>query len=716
MRNQRFTAALTAAIGEIQTAVQNDGYSVSDQVAKGTYSQEGIEAFATRGAQETEGVARQLATILGDLDPQFENIDAASLESSESMKAGVIAFLAAKNPSAYHSKALKHGDSSAISLESIYSGIGGEIDVAGLDQYSQESFDETELNNFAAQNIVYNILASRQDAFAEAFFPTKVISPAEGGLSITVDQQEAIELKQHGTTGARTDVDRRRLIDAYSDHRILARPATKLVPYAREDNSADASFVAEADVPAAVLDVNGTGVRTRPLKMGQQINLLGLSQAPGTLNGETLDNTDQIAPGMKLNQIFVKLDDGTDQEVLALTTSSLSRNQFRKSHEGQGREIVLNFITSSLVLDKNTKTVAGVDSALLAGEVATPNLVVRLSVSVNGNGNVDSGMVNIHASKLAVESVVDENGEEIALDAGAGKAVVDRLEALKTTVFGYTLDARRSNSNWRSTGTIIDVTPYKESYAVEPGYPITVLTPTEENQHGAKISGMVNAARIRNSNNAVTMLMNYAEQLQAFSEALARGVRTDLLGAGRHIVKPFFIEDEVDVADRIVVQRSGSRSEDVSRVIVDAIRDVAFKMYRDSNYGPALDLATGGTAAKPKLLIGCDVIVERWLNITADDRLMGGQMDYEIVSTNDQRLKDTIYLTFTRNRPGSDDGLSFGVHAYMPELIQRVTTNRGGSTAKNDRVIPRSIHVPVLPVLAKLNVVKLKEAVTNTTP
>jgi hypothetical protein len=227
---------------------------------------------------------------------------------------------------------------------------------------------------------------------------------------------------------------------------------------------------------------------------------------------------------------------------------------------------------------------------------------------------------------------------------------------------------------------------------------------------------MINAARVRNSNNAITTLLNYAEQLEAYTEAMSRGVKTDILGAGRHVVRPFFFTNTINVADRVTSISSHERAEDVSRVLVDAIRDAAYRMYRDSNYGPALDLANAGTETKPVLLIGCDAVTARYLNVTADERLMGGEMDYRIVSTNDDRMEDNIFLTFTRERPGSEDGLSFGVHAYMPELIQRVTTNRGGSTAKNDRVVPRNIHVPVLPVMSRLEVLNLKEAVTNTAP
>lgn len=717
MSKTRFADRISEVLGDLDTVMKTNGQAVSAPVISGTYSQEGNAAHFHRDFEDqTRGLREEVSRVLGELDEEFSN-ESMSLESSEPMRAGVIAALASQHPAQYHKEAITSSrDSSLLSLESVYSGLGGEVDVAPSDAYSQESFDETELNSFSAQNIVFNVLASRQDAFAEAFFPTKVIAPSEGGIKITVDRQEVIDYAQHKTDGSGLNMNRRNLIEAYADHRILARPATELVPWAKEDNSADANFVAESDVASKSLEIAGHSVRTRPLKMGRKMNFLGLSQHPGLVDNGVLDLTDQIAPGARLKNVYLKLDDSTDVEIIRFNTEHMSRNQFKKSAEGQGREVVMNFVTESLPLDGKTQTIAQADSALLKTVVEDQNVVVRLGLSVNGNGNLDRGELQLNASPIHVEAVIDAAGEELSLTETVGKAVVDKMEALKATIIGYDLAARRSNSNWRSTGALIDVTPYTESYAIEPGYPISVLTPTDETQNGAKISGMINAARVRNSNNAITTLINYAEQLEAHTEAMARGVKTDVLGAGRHVVKPFFRAEEIDVSTRVESISSHERAMDVSRVLVDAIRDAAYRMYRESNYGPALDLANAGTATKPIVLIGCDAVTERYLNIQADDRLLGGQMDYRIVSTNDRRVSDSIFLTFTRERPGSEDGLSFGVHAYMPELIQRVTTQRGGSTAKNDRVVPRNIHVPILPVMAKLDVLNLKEAIANTTP
>lgn len=713
MSKSRFTEELNSALKTLEVELSGHRGTVTDTVVAGTYSQESAGVMAKNIGHETNGIRSTVVNTLKELLPELSTEAMADFSDiSESMKAGVIAYLASQEPTEYNKSALgRIASDGSVSLEGLMSGIGGEIETLSESELSMEAFDSTPISNYAPQNIVFNVLASRQDPFAEGFFPTKVLAASEGGLKITVDRQEAIDLATHDRNGNALNDNRRNLIDAYADAELLNRPATELVPYKPEDGSADANFVAAADVAPTVAKVSGHSIRTAPLKMGRSLNLKGVSQHPGLLDNNLLTSDDQIAPGMKLVKLYLKGTHEANSEVFSVDTQFLGRNQFKKSHEGQGREVVLNFITKAIPFSKMTKTIAGDATALY--DAIPDNYTVSLKMSVTGNGNLDSGMIELNSSSITVAAIADADGKEVSLTEGQGADIVALFEARPITAIGYNLSARRSNSNWRSTGLIIDVTPYTESHAIMPGYPISVRTPTDENQNGAKISGMVNAARIRNSNNAVTTLINYGEMLENYQTALKSGVRMDIYGAARHIVKPYYNFTSVDVEDALSNMTSTGRVSDVSNVIVNAIRDEAYRMYRESNYGPALDLAHAGTVTKPKVVIGCDEVVKRYLQMVANESLLGEHMDYEIVGTNDSRMKDQIYMSFTRNRPGSDDGLTFGVHAYVPELIQRVVTSHNNSTVKNDRVIPHNLHIPVLPVLTRLEVVKLKEAVQN---
>lgn len=718
---KRFTSQLNSTIQEVERQIKNFGNLYSGKVVEGTYSQESMSTFDRNFSQESQEARQELATVLRDIDPEFREDELSQEAISESMRAGLIAHVASQNPAEYHRAALQNIRSDAFSLESLSSGVGGEIDVAGISDYSNESFDNTQLAHFAAQNVVYNVLASRQSAFAEAFFPTKVVTPAEGGIEITVDRQEVHDYAQHERSGSqRLGLNRRNLMDAFVDHEILSKPSTELIPDA--DNGDNRFFIDSDFVANRPVTYYGETIQTRPLRIGRQMNFMGLCQHPGLIHNGVLDLTDQIAPGMRLSKLYIGMEgdiSGTQvKEALRFDVEHMGRNQFKKSWEGRGRGVMLNFSTTTLTIDGDTSAASGGNPAHLEDLIHNDSEVslVQLGVTVSGNASLDTGEVELNASELRVVSVYDVNGEIMDDSNTKVQDIKARLEDRNVRVAGYTLSARRSNSNWRSVGTLIDVTPYTESYAIEPGYPISVLTPTSEQEYGSKISGMVNAARIRNSNNAVTTLLNYAEQLNAYKAAAAAGAEIDIVGASRHIVKPFYETRTIDVESATLSEKSSERFIDIARVLIDNLRDIAYRMYSNSNYVSALDMATSGTDSRPVVLIGTDNVIARFLNIeNIAGGIMGDHMDYRVVSTTDQRLRGKIFMTFTREAPGSEDGLSFGVHAFIPELIQRVTTQRQGSTAQNDRVIPRSIHVPVLPILAEVNVDNLSEALSSHT-
>ena len=707
---------MQGVITSLQTICQSSAGSINSSAVGATFTTEDAGFMESTFGLETKQLNGEITGALEELGEHFDSLSVEDGSLTESMRAGmIIAVASMESPGKYHQAALKCADGN-FSSESLNSGVGGNINVISeSDNFTVESFDETELRNFAGQNILFNVLASQQDAVAEALFPTKVVSPSEGGVEITVDRQEVIQYGDHPTDGSVINIDRKNLLAAFADASILSAESTELIPYARVDNTADANFVPDAVIGTVNRTIGDVSVPTRPLLIGKQMNLLGLSQHPGLIDNGILNASDQISNGAKLKTIYIQMttaaEDGIGDGVISFNVSNLTRNQFKKSAEGSGREMVLNFITETLVA---TSTTTLIDDATLlntilttisAGTIAT----ATLGVSLQGNLDLSTGTLSVNASDLHVSNALNAAGESISVD--PLQAQIDGLTQFK--VVGYDLEARRSNSNWRTDGNVIDSTKYTESHAIPMGYPISVIAPVDDTQTGSKISAMVNAARIRNSNNAITTLINYAEQLETAKTALAAGVHVDIVGAGAHIVTPYFDSEVIDIQAGVTNISSAERGEDVAYVIISAIRDAAFKMYRESNYGPALDIANAGMKTKAKVVIVCDAVVERYLTLPANEKLLGGEMEYEIASTNDSRMNDSIYLTFTRNRPGSEDGLTFGVHGFIPEMIQRVNVSLNGATTKNDRVIPRSIHIPVLPVLHHITVSNLTAAINN---
>lgn len=657
------------------------------------------------------------ATEIGHLlDDETLSMEA----SDESVKAGVMAYLASSNPREYM-RALRKQPTDAVSLESLYTGPGGELETMDFDTYSQESFDENNISGLATHNAIVNMLASRQEPAMEALFPTKVYAATDTGINLSVDQQEVIREVRHPNNGQKIELDRKRLLRGFIDHTILAGSTIDLIPWANPTGEADDNFVDPAIIANKTIKYDKeVAVPTRPLAINKEFNLLGLSQHPGVTKNNQLDISDQIAYGVKLTNLYLAIKDGAAAEAFRFPVSQLSRNDFIKSTQGKGRSTTLNFMTNDLLIDSTITDIAGVVPTDLKADIIDPDLVVRLKVSVTGHMDLNLGDTEVNASPVTVSEVIDDQGNKIDLKAGQGLAVVNLLQTLNIRVIGYDLDAKASNSNWRFDGPLIDVTPHNEIYLIPPGSPITVITPPLEQQNGRKIQGMANAVKIVTTNNAVTTMLNYFGELLTYRDAASRGIDVRLHGIARYLVDVYANYIPIDVADRVKNIESHERHESVTSVLVYQLRTEAWNMYRDSNYGSAMKVQTGNSTEKPHVVIVTDSIIARHLNTVKGEaqieRMLGDRMTCEVHIIDDLRIKGKIYMTFGRGRPGVEDLLGFGVHAYVPELSQQLTVDRQGATRTINRMIPRNFHLPILPIMVCFEINNLEEALNATAP
>jgi hypothetical protein len=153
--------------------------------------------------------------------------------------------------------------------------------------------------------------------------------------------------------------------------------------------------------------------------------------------------------------------------------------------------------------------------------------------------------------------------------------------------------------------------------------------------------------------------------------------------------------------------KSHERAQDIQAVLVNKIRDFAYRMYRDSEYKAAADAIQGGISKTPTVVIGTDPVLARYLTVTGDLRTLGGEFDVKIVSTLDVRVQGKIFITFgvfDENRNVAPNPLNFGNMIWGPELVLTANISRGNTISKETVVQPRYLFVTHLPVVALLTV------------
>ncbi len=726
----RQTAPLNQLAQNLASVIRTNGEDfVSGSATKNLVSMESIDNHSANALNNTfENVRnvlkQQLGSIKGlgrsfgleadaDATPEEQAVAAQRLDTA--LDAGAMAAMAAGDPESY-ARAAYQGQAQAEPGVSVIDSQAGDS-AASMDyrgEVAMEAFNDKELREHLPFSIIFNIFASRQDDFSEMFFPTTVVSPDQAGLDITVARMQVFNEVRHAANGNKVNFGKRNLIDAAVDYTVLADEHTRLVPVVQSDNSNADKFVAASVVAPFTQRVGNYDVPTAPLKLNQEIDLIGISQYQPLVGAGVIDHSDDVDTRIVLDNLYLAVGAGKGVE---FPVSRLARSGFTKTVEGNSRLMGLQFTSTDLVIDKNTKAVDGSSITEFDG-IVSGSYTVRLSLNVSGELNVEFGNVKVWAASVSVQSIQDANGNVIPTGAGAGLAIVNDLATL--AVVGYTLRVNRTNANKRTRGHLLDAVYETSRYSIPLGSPLSITSPvtSDGGRDAADQKMLIAAARMRNSNNAVTAIFDIADQLREAVKgpALPAGEVSGVGGLGRFLIDPFFEEHDLDLVTSINSVKSQDRAMDVSATLVNAVRDIAYRMYQYTKIQPAIDALTGVAGEAPILLVGTDQVLIRHLLVNGDTRTFGTVFDKAVVkSSTDRRVYGKIIISMSRPNADGPDPLTFGTHGWMSELIATMPVSRNGATTKEATVQPRTLHLNNMPVLAIITVKGLTAALVDKT-
>jgi hypothetical protein len=690
--------------------------SVVDHLKSQTQGAPMVDVSLGKAVVAMEGFSE---TRLGDLETAKQNLqqvlqssltgiaDVAGLSYAQE-QAAVVAGLQAAAPMEFMTKPIASGASlSPMGSETtvVVAGQQGSMDRRSI---SMEAFDERANKNAMIYSMVYNAVAARQDEFGEAFFPTVVQTPDQVGFMVNVKLIEVIDTIRREVSGAVNNFNRKNIVKASIDHTILRNDITKIVPIHRAGVSAQ--YFA-TDVGTAQVEIGGETVTTGALAVGKKFSLLGISQTDAAVAAGLQDETDAVDSAAKLQAVYVKLADG---DVVKFNTLNIPTSTFNAAVQGNARQLNLNFTTAALQLTGSTKQI---DATNLTGKAAIGTHSVRLSTSVVGSINQQEGTTQINAMPVNLEKVFDDAGNVVSVAAGAGKTIADLF--IGATVIGYDLLVYRTNSNRRNRGQVIDTREMNYLYAVPVLPPITALRPvgaTDAND-ASLLSTLITTTRIRTSNEAITKLFEARDTLKEFAnQANAAGDSPEVFGAASQLVSPTYLEAVIDAVASTDSLKSADRADDVSGLLVNKLRDMAFRLYQKSGYKAAADAVTGNMAGKPTVIIGTDPVIARYLTISGDTRLLGDAFNFKVVSTLDSRMAGKIVMSFgdeTSYTSGVSNALHFGNMAWKPELTLMMPATRNGANAMELTVQPMFLHVVNLPVMAYIEVSGIEAVISG---
>lgn len=611
--------------------------------------------------------------------------------------------------------ALESGD---VEAPVVMSGTYGHMD-QGADSIALEYFTEQALDKHLAASFVFNVQSARQNKFAETIMPTVVADPTDAGLLLEINKSMVHRAVRHAVRSKDSvPFSRRNILDAETDHTVLDDRSIDIVPYMLEDGENAENFLSATIRAPRDVVVGDYSVRTNPLAFnGKKKNMLELSAHPKLVTSGVLDESDEINGRVELNKLYflVKKKGAADSsaQLVVMNTANLPRSSFNKSQEGDGMQMELSFSGAAFVLSGSTTDQNGQEVTAL-DELKSERYQLRFTVDVHNKLNLQTGLESSMKSAIDFLELSNEDGERIDHTKGAGKTIVESLEV---EAIAYDYKMTRDNSNRRSKGLLLDGVVERERHKIQLGSPITSRKPIGREDKGQAVERLITAARIRNSSQCVTKILNVTDVLREVVKSITKENEYDVLpieGVGRHYVRPWFDEIRVDVGNLVSTNDSVGASANLSATIVGLIREQVVRAMQESRFQPALEMLSGYTMTKPKIIIATDIVIANWIDRESNRPTLGDQFEFEIVTTSDNRWKGRIQWFFNvSDGTNGINPLNFGNHIWVPELITDTNLTRNEGTANEITVQPRNAHVVHCPITGVVYVDGLREFIQS---
>lgn len=670
--------SINTTLGNLRTVLQT-GY------------QEFGKSFAVESLTQEAGKQAQLRDDLAMMTPA-------------QLTAGLNAAMLAMSPRDYLGRtlAVESHDPSATNIQPVYV-----HDAVAGRSLAAESYSEQDNRNAISYAITYNMIAARQDLWGETLWPTITIPSEQTAIQISANLFWVMENYQRDIGGKAADFKRRHLVRAIANSEILKKEQTLNIPQVRPQ-SADA-FVDPAIIADHTQVSDGVEYTTNYLKFGRSVDIIGISTRDHLINGQSQNQTDDLDGSVDVTGIAVQIGD----DILHLGTDHLAGRNFVPALQGEEKGMNLNLNTSAVQIRGTAKQIDDTDLVSLKA-LTDRNLRASLRLVMTGTGRTDTANIEVFCNKLELINLRNADGSyvpETDSDFIAIKALIANC-----TPLGYKQASQRTNANRRIQGDFIDVSRVLQRYTVPFRSPITARHPAHVDGQidTTDVQALVTATRVKQKNESVTQIINFVDMMQNHIDSMHDDLVEDngYLGIGRHYVVPQFTTSQWHGPARVDSLSHKDRSLDIQASLVAELRDVVFNLYTNSEYQAGADVLSGGNGPIPEVIVATDPVTARYLNVTGDLRLLGGEFNVRIVTTLDRRWRGKIFVTFgifDDKRNTQVNPLNFGNLFWSSELVLTANISRDGQYSRETMAMPRYLYAWHLPVGALIEVSGISE-------
>lgn len=194
-------------------------------------------------------------------------------------------------------------------------------------------------------------------------------------------------------------------------------------------------------VPLSSNDTEGVLFADGIVKFNNRANLFDLSMIPGKYGYTHINNTDLVSENVVVDSIFVKLAQGSTEEIFQIDLHDAFGSALTMRANPQIASLRSALVKYVAKFGKNTKTYTGNTSTLLAACTDTDFVKVRFT------GAFEISLQTADAEAVGSLQVTPFNRDGSAVD----PAVATLVNGLTASLVGYTLDARFSEENLRKS-------------------------------------------------------------------------------------------------------------------------------------------------------------------------------------------------------------------------------------------------------------------------
>jgi hypothetical protein len=681
------------------------------QIGKALVSNESFGADIEQAAQG------MLTGVMASVESFFK-MDGAKLGvkvSDQQREAVTFALASAMNPKESLARRVAMKGAKGANAFEVFIPDNSGLDPAKLGARSLEAYDtkpNDETLNFTA---AFALSTATQNRFGEMFYKTVNLSPDQYAIEMEIPLISVYDQVRYELEKRLTDYNRRNIVNAEIDATILKNDTLKIIPVVRTQ-TLDA-FVDPALVAAyPAVTEEGESIQTAPLKTNYRSSLFRLALTDTQLAKGVLDQTDALDPGAVLKGVYVVFSnaDGSKKEVVRFDTSNSPLNQFTEALQGQTRRMDLQFTTDSAMIGPNTELFNKATSTLLTAFQGDNANTAWLSFSVRGDINLQDSSYEIITGSVVCNTIKNINGTALDVTDAGQAAMVTLLEGAK--IIGVDIDVRRVNSNLRELGQLADFNTYRQIYGVSLGSPLSVQRPitngdAQDALHAAALSYL---CKVRQSNLAVTQLLSEVDSLRQYAKRSdIIGRQPEIMGISSYLIEPVLQEVSIDLLQAVTTTAQHERYADITAILTDTCKIVAYKLWQLSNWQAAANLLEGTEAQPPVVKLGTDMVLSQYLMVEGDTRTMGPDFSYEKAWTPDTRVRGKIFIAlgYPSQNPGVPHPLDHGMMLNKPEVVAALNLSRT-SHSRELIVHPSFRHIPLCPILGVLTVTNLQEALS----